>query len=434
MASKPLCRGKPSTSLSSVLPPLIFGTATFNSQYNKDPFSLDTNGLVKEALDVGVRAFDTSPYYGPSEALLGTALNTPYCRSNFPRESYFILTKVGRIAAETFDYSPEWIRQSIKRSLKRLDTDYLDVVYCHDVEHVSPEEVLEAVRTLRRIRDEYGSVKYVGISGYPIDTLCSLAELTLKETGEPLDAVMSYANFTLQNTTLATKGLSRLRAAGVDVVPNASVLGMGLLRRDGVPIGSMGDWHPASEDLRQAMRLASKFCDAHDERLEVIAIRYALESWLEIGSEVGSRGDSASGVSWKAETNDQVGGKKLGVSVMGVSRKSELEKTMMVWRSILDGLEDGRELAIRAGRWSRDHEWSLNRKKAVQILGEGVQEVLDKWIDYVWDSPGPSFVNRPLESHEQEKEQLLREEGKEAALWPTPDASPAPTEVELPMR
>jgi len=57
--------------LSSVLPPLIFGTATFNYQYNTDPYKLPTTALVHKALSLGVRAFDTSPYYGPSEEILG---------------------------------------------------------------------------------------------------------------------------------------------------------------------------------------------------------------------------------------------------------------------------------------------------------------------------------------------------------------------------
>lgn len=57
--------------LSTVLPPLICGTATFNNQYNADPFSLPTNAIVQKALESGVNAFDTSPYYGPSEEILG---------------------------------------------------------------------------------------------------------------------------------------------------------------------------------------------------------------------------------------------------------------------------------------------------------------------------------------------------------------------------
>lgn len=416
--------GKPGTPLSSILPPLIFGTATFNAQYNKDPYALDTNGLVGRALSLGVRAFDSSPYYGPAEELLGAALDTPFVRQNFSRQDYFLLTKVGRIASVEFDYSAPWVRQSVGRSLERLRTSYLDVVYCHDVEFVSPDEVLAAVRELRRIRDEEGSVGYVGISGYPVDTLCELAERVLRDTGEPLDVVMSYANFTLQNTTLATTGVPRLTAAGVAVVPNASMLGMGLLRRDGVPVGSLGDWHPASPGLRAAVRQASDFCDRHGERLEVVALRYALESWLTAGGEAGSRGDPASGVPWRRESNRQVGGRRLGVSVMGVSHAAELEKTMQVWRSILDGLENGKETAIAAGRWEKDHEWSLNRRRAVQIMAEGVRETLDGWLDHAWPSPPPGVVD----ARKKEQEDVKKAE----APWPTPGATPEPEDPSPP--
>lgn len=405
------------TPLSSILPPLVFGTATFNHQYNDDPFALDTTGLVTSALTHGIRAFDTSPYYGPSEQLLGNALATPFVRETFPRNSYMILTKVGRVASEEFDYSKEWVRQSIKRSLERLNTDYLDLVYCHDVEFVSPQEVLEAVRELRRIRDEEGTIRYIGISGYPIDVLGDMAELILHETGEPLNAVQSYANFTLQNQTLAgPRGIGRLHKAGVDVVPNASILGMGLLRRVGVPIGGLGDFHPSPSDLRAAIRRASDFCDGYGERIEVIAIRFALESWLSVGSLCGSRGDPASGVPWKHESNDDVGGSKLGVSVIGVSRAPELEKTMLVWRSILDGLEGGEETAVQAGRWYRAWEWSRNRRKAVQILADGVREVMGVWFDFAWSSPGEGFVNK------RKKETSLHEESE--TIWLTPAASP----------
>jgi aryl-alcohol dehydrogenase-like predicted oxidoreductase len=417
---------EPKLPLSSILPPLIFGTATFNYQYNPDPYELDTTGLVHQALEYGIRAFDTSPYYGPSEEILGDAFDTEFVRSNFPRNDFFLITKCGRISADEFDFSPEWVRQSIQQSLERLKTTYLDLVYCHDVEFVSEDEVMEGIRELRRIRDEEGTIKYVGISGYPLPVLCSIAYRVLRETGEPLDAVMSYANFTLQNTLLATAGIQQLKEAGVDVVPNGSPLGMGLLRREGVPIGSMGNWHPSSNELRAAVKRASDFCDGHDEKLEVIAIRYALESWLKIGEPVGSRGDPASGVPWTRESNEQVGGSRLGVSVMGVSKRKELEKTMKVWRSILDGLEGGAETARLAGRWSRDHEWSLNRQKAVQILADGIREHLDEYIDYTWDSPSKGFVNR------RSKEGQSQPPKTDEAPWITPAASPQPEELPYP--
>ncbi|KAK0265678.1 hypothetical protein LTS09_000914 [Friedmanniomyces endolithicus] len=394
--------------LSSVLPPLIFGTATFNYQYNPDPYELDTVGLVQKALEFGVRAFDTSPYYGPSEEILGAALDTEFVRKNLSRNEYFLCTKVGRVASDEFDYSAEWVRESIEKSRLRLKTDYLDLVYCHDVEFVSEEEAVGAVRELRRIRDEEGTIRYIGISGYPLPVLCSIAHRVLRETGEPLDAVMSYANFTLQNDLLASRGVAELKAAGVNVVPNASPLGMGLLRREGVPVGSMGEWHPSSNELRAAVKRASDFCDRHDEKLEVVGIRYALEQWIRLGASVGSRGDPASGVPWRRESNEQVGGTRLGV-----------------WRSILDGLENGEETARRAGRWTRDHEWSLNRQKAVQMMADGIHEHLDAYMDYVWDSPPKDFVNKRAK---QTQKQL--EPADDA--WLTPAASPRPDEAEMP--
>ncbi|KAF2863811.1 Aldo/keto reductase [Piedraia hortae CBS 480.64] len=405
--------------LSSVLPPLIFGTTTFNYLYNEDPYELNADALVHRALEHGVRAFDTSPYYGPSEEILGAALAA--VNHKWPRETLHVNTKVGRIAADRFDYSRDWVKQSVQHSLRRLRTNYLDLVFCHDVEFVSESEVLDAVAELRRMRDD-GVIRYIGISGYPLSVLASIARRVLRETGEPLDAVMSYAHFTLQNTMLATVGIKQFQAAGVDVVLNGSPLGMGLLRREGVPVGSMGDWHPACNKLRAAVKRASDFCDVYDERLEVIAIRYSLEQWVLRGAVVGSYGDPASGVPNRRLSHDR--SQRLGVSLMGISKISELDKTLKVWRSILDGLEDGEETARRAGRWSRDHEWSLNRRRAIEILADGIREYLDEFIDYSWPSPPVGFVNQaaslsaelPTPAMSLPRDDAPREEGKALPL------------------
>ncbi|MCJ1285593.1 hypothetical protein MMC26_004934 [Xylographa opegraphella] len=381
----------PATSppLSFFLPPLICGTATFNSQYNPDPYALPTTGIVHRALSSGVRAFDTSPYYGPAEELLGQALDTSFVHDNFPRRDYYLLTKVGRVGGAEFDYSPAWVRTSIQRSLKRLKTDYLDVVYCHDVEFVTPEEVLTAVTELRRIRDENGAVKYVGISGYPVAVLCELAEMILERTGEPLDIVMSYANYTLQNTRLSSVALPRLKAAGVDVVPNASVLAMGLLRRGGVPVGSLGDWHPSPNELRSAVDTASRYCDGLGDRIEKVAIRWALGTWLKEGATLGSNVKPG---------NDTVvegtGESRQGISVIGVSNLKELDETLQVWRSILDGLEDSEHNTSETNKQSPERAWSLQRQKEVRDRAVVVKELIGSWLDYAWPSPGPDFANK----------------------------------------
>jgi len=379
----------PNPPLEDILPPLIFGCATFNHQYNPDPFALDTEGLVHKALSLGVRAFDTSPYYGPSEELLGAALNSERTRRDFPRTEYFLLTKVGRIGGESFDYSPEWIRQSVKRSLGRMHTTYLDVVYCHDVEFVSDDETVTAVKELRRIRDQEGTIKYVGISGYPIEVLCRLAERIFAETGEPLDAVMSYGNFTVQNTALLTKGVSRLKAAHVGLVPNASPLGMGLLRKVGPP-----SWHPGRDVLQDLVKKASDFCEEYEDAIEVVSIRYALERWLIDGGVVGSRGEPAAGVPYRRQTVEQVGGGKLGVSVMGVSNDAELTRTMQVWRSILDGMESQQLVPAPAGRWKKDHQWSISRSQTVELLADGIKDIFGPFYNYAWPSPGEGYVNQ----------------------------------------
>lgn len=382
--------------LSETLPPLIFGTATFTYQFNVDPYALGPAAIVQRALDHGVRAFDTSPYYGPAESILGDALATSLVQDNYPRQSYQLLTKVGRLGGDSFDYSPEWIRHSVQRSCKRLGTMYLDVVYCHDVEFVSPAEALGAIQELRRLRDEDGTVKYVGICGYPVDVLCNLSEMILRETGEPLDIVQSYANFTIQNTRLLSQGLERLVNAGVDVVTNASPLGMGLLRRQGPPIGAMGNWHPAPNGLRQVCLEASRSVESSGEKLEIIAVRFALENWLRDGAKVGARG-SPIATNPLAYGGPDESSTRLGVSVMGVSNIEELDETMRVWHSVLDGIADDYDAepgTITPSDAVTDHEWSLQRRQQIRVFARNIREMMGLWADFAWASPDANFVNR----------------------------------------
>ncbi|KAM0226561.1 hypothetical protein ACHAQD_000484 [Fusarium lateritium] len=350
--------------LSEVLPPLILGTATFNHQYHPDPARMPYTDIVGRALAHNILGFDTSPYYGPSEILLGDALRklTPPP----PREGYFLITKAGRVAGDEFDYSPAWIRYSVCRSLERLGTSYLDLVYTHDVEFVSPEEVLAAVMELRRLRDQ-GLIRYVGISGYPVETLASLAEMILRETGEPLDAVMSYSNFCVQNGQLGAKTLlDRFKAAGVDCVPNASMLGMGLLTTRGIDNSPMRAWHPAPEELRDLCIKLSDIAQEEGEHLEEVAIRWALENWARVGSEFGT----------KLNPSDTG---RLGVSVMGVSSVDELEETWALWTSVV-GLVG-------------DEEATQRKAKIERIVRERMWPTLGSWKDYAWESGGPRFVN-----------------------------------------
>ena len=440
----PSCTTPP---LSATLPPLIFGTAAFNHQYNRDPFALGTTALVHEAVRLGIRAFDTSPYYGPAESLLGTALVDPSIREAHPRHTYTLLTKVGRVSETEFDYSATAVRRSVARSCERLGTDYLDVVYCHDVEFVSEAEVLEAVRELYRIRDEgleqqgqqkeerqqqqqqqqQRKIRYVGISGYPLPVLLRLAKVIRAETGRPLDIIQSYAHFTLQNTCLGDDDtLAGFRDAGVAVVPNASPLGMGLLRSVGVPVGAKGDFHPAPPELRERVRRAAKFVEELEEdkrsgvgeKLEDVALRFALGEWARRGEAVGTFGeDGLVGRGRKGEEGEEVVGerkamvlrdRKLGVSVMGVSTVEELHKTMAVWKSTLMGLEaeegdvgsqvcSADATGMNSGyagkdiqetqRHGKDQTLNLQIRRNVIDMADEIKNILQDYMNYSWDSP-----------------------------------------------
>ncbi|KAK8070410.1 D-arabinose 1-dehydrogenase [Apiospora hydei] len=375
--------------LSERLPPLILGTATFNTQYVVDPLQMPYRRIVSRALELGVTAFDTSPYYGPSEILLGDALAAAQ-EAGVARESYAIITKAGRIGPREFDYSPAHIRSSILRSLERLHTPYLDLVYLHDVEFVSSREVLDAVRELRRLPQ----VRAVGISGFPVLVLCDLAEMVLRETGVPLDAVLSYGHFTVQNCSLAraevlgledngSSPVRRLKAAGVDVVLNASMLNMGLLTSTGIPpdpeteSGSpLAKWHPSPPALRVACKTLAEKAAAAGERLEAVAIRWSLYEWARVGALAGV-GIQLSGVQ---------GASAVGGSVMGVTSVDELEETVREWEGVLASLDFPNNKSTPSE--SKDRIAGTSR-----LVREVLWPALGEWQDYSWASPEPGFVN-----------------------------------------
>ncbi|KAL2129252.1 hypothetical protein VTI74DRAFT_8006 [Chaetomium olivicolor] len=407
----------PRPPLHTVLPPLILGTATFNTQYVPDPQSMPYRAIVARSISLGVNAFDTSPYYGPSELLLGDALDavmrpSPSDSSSttspnaVARKDLFLITKAGRIASTSFDYTPSWVRYSVLRSLQRLHTAYLDLVYMHDVEFVSAGEVLAAVRELRRLRDEEGLIRYVGISGFPPAVLCELAEMIRKETGEGLDAVLSYGHFTVQNRRLGlpfieqrgpevdvekVEGsvLRRLKNAGVDVVLNASMLGMGLLTSKGIPVdppkedgkGSpLAVWHPSPPGLRVVCKGLAELAAKAGERLESVAIRWALAEWAQLAA--------GQGVGVDVDV-PEVGRLKVGATVCGVSSIAELEETMAEWRGVLSGL---------TGQGSDEKYGSRREGKVLNFVRKELWPALGSWLDYVWESPGPDFVNARKES------------------------------------
>lgn len=346
--------------LSSIVSRLVLGGAGFSSQLHPDPASLPVRAIIKHALKLGFRTFDTSPYYDPSELLLGEAFSHPDIDSEYRRSEVILMTKVGRIAALEFDYSPDWIRYSVNRSLERFKTNYLDVVFCHDIEYVTDMEAVTAVGVLFDFVNQ-GKIRYVGISGYSIDRLVNVANLVKKKYGRPLDAVQNWAQLTLQNTRLQTEGLAKFQDAGVDCIFNSSPLCIGLLRSGGVPIGSLGDFHPAPPGLREAVSKASEWLESRGENMASLALRFAI-SQVSLASPrpPGACTIFGGGSTWEIDANADAAKMVLDCSGEG---------------SPLYG--DIRDLdVVRKARLKTDEELVL-----------GVRNILGEWFNFGFTSP-----------------------------------------------
>lgn len=254
------------------LPPLLIGGAVFNQQFNDNPEQLPVEQILRIAFGNGLNAIDTSPYYGPSEILLGDCLKKLH--DEYPRDEYYIVTKCGRIQLDEFDYSPAWIRKSIERSLERLGTTYLDLVYLHDIEFVDEAGILEALKELKRLKQE-GLIHHFGISGYPVDFLYEIALKcsTIEEIG-PLDAVLSYSNFNLQNERLRPYIDKFLNECKVQKVLCASILSMSLLRS--APTHA---FHPASQELKDKCQQVAELTASRGVELADLATRYAIREF-----------------------------------------------------------------------------------------------------------------------------------------------------------
>ena len=89
------------------------------------------------AIDEGINFFDVSPYYGKTlaEERLGQALLGK-------RDKVVLSSKCGRYGVDRFDFSANAVRTSVENSLKRLHTDYLDLLQVHDVEFGSFEQII----------------------------------------------------------------------------------------------------------------------------------------------------------------------------------------------------------------------------------------------------------------------------------------------------
>lgn len=164
---------------------------------------------IRAAYERGITLFDTAEAYGPfiNEELVGEAIK-PF------RHEVILATKFGMISEEGgLNSRPEHIRKVVEQSLKRLQTDYIDLLYQHRVDpNVPIEDVAETVKDLI----QEGKVKYFGLSEAGAETIRRAYKIL------PITAVQNqYAIWT--------------RTSEHSVIPTCEELGIGF-----VPWGPLG--------------------------------------------------------------------------------------------------------------------------------------------------------------------------------------------------
>lgn len=248
--------GKTGLSLSVV----GFGTSPLGDEFGRID-AAEGERAVHAAIDQGINYFDVSPYYGRTlaETRLGQALEGK-------RHAIILATKAGRYDVDLdsgFDFSAQRIFASVEESLKRLQTDYIDVYQVHDIEFGSKQQIIEETLPAMFKLREQGKVRFIGITGYPLHLLKAVAGST------EVDMVMTYCHYDLLNTMAAKVLMPMTRERGIGLI-NASPLHMGVLTERGAP-----HWHPAPEEVLAAGRQAAAWCRQQGGNIAELALPFA---------------------------------------------------------------------------------------------------------------------------------------------------------------
>lgn len=133
--------------------------------HNLFPNLNDETGIevVKTALQSGIQLIDTAYAYGKgrSEELVGQALK------DFDRHDVTLATK-GAQDGDHINNDPKFLTQQVEASLKRLQTDYLDIYYIHFPDENTPKA--EAVGALQRLKEQ-GKIRAIGVSNFSLDQI-----------------------------------------------------------------------------------------------------------------------------------------------------------------------------------------------------------------------------------------------------------------------
>jgi aryl-alcohol dehydrogenase-like predicted oxidoreductase len=228
------------------------------------------------AIELGCTFFDTAQAYGPfkNEELLGRAFKGR-------RDKVVIATKFGfRLkdnppGTDNRISSPEYLKQSVEDSLKRLQTDHIDLLYQHRVDPKTPmEDVAGAVADLVR----EGKVRFFGLSE------CGVANIRRAHAVHPVSALQS--EYSLWERNLEPQIIPTLRELGIGLVPFCP-LGRGFLtgdvkRAEEYPEGDFRRTDPRYEGANydanmQAAKIVQQVAAEHQAKPGQVALAWLLQ-------------------------------------------------------------------------------------------------------------------------------------------------------------
>ena len=217
--------------------------------------------MIRAAAEEGINFFDHATCYGDGEA--ETRFGDAFPLTGLKREEVYLQSKCGlHFDRKEFDWSREDIMASAEASLKRLKTDYLDVLLLHRPDALmEPDEVAEAFVKLK----EEGKVRHFGVSNHnPMQM-----QLLMKSLPMPLAA--DQLQFSITNSTMITAGV------------NVNMLNDAAVDRDGGVLDfcrlndiTIQPWSPFWHGLREGVYVDNPLFPELNEKLKEVAEKYAI--------------------------------------------------------------------------------------------------------------------------------------------------------------
>lgn len=175
-----------------IVPTLAVGCMRINSLTKSEAAH-----FVQSAIEQGACFFDHADIYGGGDC--ETIFAEAYGMTPDKREKIFLQSKCGIVPGKMFDFSKKHILESVDGSLKRLKTDYLDVLLLHRPDALmEPEEVAEAFAFLK----QSGKVRHFGVSNQAPGQIALLS----KYIGMPVAA--NQLQLSITNCTMIKAGLN----------------------------------------------------------------------------------------------------------------------------------------------------------------------------------------------------------------------------------